>query len=231
MKFAVQILTRRIFAWSTLIGLIAVSAAFAAEPPPEPASLENAFKKDTFSPYANKSFPSMVLWGDTHVHSSLSMDAGAFGNRLMPNDAYRFARGEAVTSSTGVRAKLSRPLDFLALADHSDNMGLFTLLFEADPEVTSSAIGRELSEKIRAGGRQGVEAALYIIKNFANNELDEELLILPDSKEYRDTWDVILDAAEKYNDPGRFTTPHRLGVDLPGRGQQHASRRALPRRP
>jgi len=57
----------------------------------------------------------------------------------------------------------------------------------------------------RAGGKQGVEAALYIIKNFANNELDEELLIPPDSKNYRDTWEIILDAAEKYNDPGKFT--------------------------
>ncbi len=179
--------------------------ALAQEPSPEAASLEKAFKKDTFSPYANRDFPSHVYWGDTHVHTSLSMDAGAFGNRLSPEDAYRFARGEEVTSSTGVDAKLSRPLDFLAVADHSDNMGLFTLLFEADPGITSSPIGRELSKKVRAGGKQGVEAALYIIKNFANNELDEELLISPDSKNYRDTWEIILDAAEKYNDPGKFT--------------------------
>ncbi len=189
-----------------LIASFVIPEAFAAERPPEAASLEKAFKVDSFSPYANRGFPSMVLWGDTHVHTTLSMDAGAFGNRLTPEDAYRFARGEEVTSSTGVRAKLSRPLDFMAVADHSDNMGLFTLLFTADPDITNSAIGRELSDKVRAGGRQGVEAALYIIKNFANNELDEELLILPDSKEYRDTWDVILDAAEKYNDPGKFTT-------------------------
>jgi hypothetical protein len=187
-----------------LLSFIALAVpALAQEPSPE--SLEKAFEVDTFSPYANRDFPSHVYWGDTHVHTSLSMDAGAFGNRLSPEDAYRFARGEEVTSSTGVDAKLSRPLDFLAVADHSDNMGLFTLLFEADPGITRSAIGRELSQKVRAGGKQGVEAALYIIKNFANNELDEELLILPDSKNYRDTWEIILDAAEKYNDPGKFT--------------------------
>jgi len=187
-----------------LLSLIALAVpALAQEPSPE--SLEKAFEVDTFSPYANRDFPSHVYWGDTHVHTSLSMDAGAFGNRLSPEDAYRFARGEEVTSSTGVDAKLSRPLDFLAVADHSDNMGLFTLLFEADPGITRSAIGRELSKKVRAGGKQGVEAALYIIKNFANNELDEELLIPPDSKNYRDTWEIILDAAEKYNDPGKFT--------------------------
>ena len=111
-----------------LLSFIALAVpALAQEPSPEAASLEKAFKKDTFSPYANRDFPSHVYWGDTHVHTSLSMDAGAFGNRLSPEDAYRFARGEEVTSSTGVDAKLSRPLDFLAVADHSDNMGLFTL--------------------------------------------------------------------------------------------------------
>ncbi|MEE8290444.1 MAG: DUF3604 domain-containing protein [Candidatus Tectomicrobia bacterium] len=189
----------------TLFVSFAIPPAFASEPPPEAASLEKAFDVDTFSPYANRAFPSQVFWGDTHLHTSISLDAGAFGARLMPEDAYRLALGEEITSSTGVPVKLSRPLDFLAVADHSDNMGLFSLLFEGDPGMTKSDIGRELSTKIRAGGRQGVEAALYIIKNFANNELDDELLVLPDSKAYKNTWDTILDAAEKYNDPGRFT--------------------------
>ncbi|NIV48917.1 MAG: DUF3604 domain-containing protein, partial [Gammaproteobacteria bacterium] len=61
----------------------------------------------------------------THLHTGMSMDAGAFGARLKPEDAYRFARGEELTSSTGQRVKLSRPLDFLVVADHSDNMGFF----------------------------------------------------------------------------------------------------------
>ena len=70
------------------------------------------------------------FWGDTHLHTSLSMDAGAFGNRLGLDAAYQFARGEEVTSSTGLKVKLSRPLDFLVIADHSDNMGFFPDLFE-----------------------------------------------------------------------------------------------------
>lgn len=85
------------------------ATAIAQEPPPERESLVNAFKEDSFSPYANRSFPSQVFWGDTHLHTSISMDAGAIGNRLGPEEAYRFARGEQITSSTGVRAKLSRP--------------------------------------------------------------------------------------------------------------------------
>jgi hypothetical protein len=185
--------------------LVFAVPAYAAEPPPDPESLEKAFKGSGFSPYADRNFPSQVYWGDTHLHTSLSMDAGAFGARLDPDDAYRFARGEQLTSSTGVEARLSRPLDWLVVADHSDNMGLFTLLFEGDPLVTGSAIGSELSRKIRNGGRDGVEAALYIIEKFSANELDEELQILPGTRPYADTWDRIMDSADKFNDPGEFT--------------------------
>jgi hypothetical protein len=177
----------------------------AQEPAPSPESLKDAFTVDNFSPYANRAFPDKILWGDTHLHTSLSMDAGAFGARLTPADAYRFARGEQVMSSTGVPAKLSRPLDWLVVADHSDNMGLFTMLYEGDPDIIRSEIGAELSRKVRAGGRDGVEAALYIIEKFSANELDEALQILPGSKAYQDTWERIIETADEYNEPGRFT--------------------------
>ena len=182
------------------------SNTFAQEPPPEAASLEKAFTEDRFSPYANRNFPSRALWGDTHLHTSISMDAGAIGNRLGPEEAYRFARGEEVTSSTGVKAKLSRALDFLVISDHSDNMGLFTLLYEADPVLVSkSKIARELSDKIRRGGKSGMEAAMYIIDQFANGTLDKSLDVLPGTKPLKTTWNMIIDAAEEYNEPGRFT--------------------------
>jgi hypothetical protein len=197
---------RPMVALSALALLVAVvTAASGQEPAPDASTLEKAFTTDNFSPYANHSFPSQVLWGDTHLHTSLSMDAGAFGARLDPEDAYRFARGEQITSSTGVPAKLSRPLDWLVVADHSDNMGLFTMLFEGDPTITSSEIGAELSRKVRAGGKEGVEAALYIIEKFSDNTLDEALQILPGTAAYESTWERIIDAADSYNDPGEFT--------------------------
>jgi hypothetical protein len=75
--------------------------------------------KPPYSPYTGRNFPTRPFFVDTHVHTSFSMDAGAFGCRLGPVDAYRFAKGEEVTASTGQRAKLSRPLDFIVVTDHS----------------------------------------------------------------------------------------------------------------
>src|SRR4030095_14590423 len=80
--------------------------------------------KPPYSPYAGRNFPTRPLFGDTHLHTSISVDAGAFGCRLRPKDADRLARGEEITSSSGQQVKLSRPLDFLVVADHSDLMGL-----------------------------------------------------------------------------------------------------------
>ncbi|MCL7958842.1 MAG: DUF3604 domain-containing protein, partial [marine benthic group bacterium] len=69
-----------------------------------------SLKNKEYSPYAGRGFPTQVFWGDTHLHTNLSVDAGMFGNRLGLDEAYRFTKGEEVVSSTGVRAKLSRPL-------------------------------------------------------------------------------------------------------------------------
>ncbi len=93
-------------------------------PPPEAEEvLSSAYPGKSYSPCAGRGFASRPYWGDSHLHTSLSMDAGAFGNRLGLRDAYRFARGEEVVASAGMPVKLSRPLDWLVIADHSDNMG------------------------------------------------------------------------------------------------------------
>jgi len=79
--------------------------------------------KRAYSPYAGRNFPTRPLFGDTHLHTMFSFDAGAFGTRLGPSDAYRFAKGEEVVASSGQPAKLSRPLDFLVVADHVRRCG------------------------------------------------------------------------------------------------------------
>ena len=82
-------------------------------PPPDGQILSSAYTGKAYSPYAGRDFSSNVYWGDTHLHTDISMDAGAFGNRLGLDAAYRFARGEQVESTNGGPARLSRPLDFL----------------------------------------------------------------------------------------------------------------------
>ncbi len=188
------------------LGLILASAVRAQDPMPSEEGLRNAFPAQKhYSPYAGRNFPTQVFWGDTHVHTALSMDAGAFGARLLPEDAYRFGRGEELTSSTGLRVKLSRPLDFLVVADHSDNMGFFPRLLEGDPALLADPTGKRWYELIQQGGRSGVQVATEIIVAFSQGTFPEALASLPGSPAYRSTWEETIKAAEKYNEPGRFT--------------------------
>ncbi|MHC4350994.1 MAG: DUF3604 domain-containing protein, partial [Planctomycetota bacterium] len=152
-----------------------------------------------------RNFPTQVFWGDTHLHTGMSMDAGAFGARLLPEDAYRFARGEELTSSTGLKVKLARPLDFLVVADHSDNMGFFPRLYAGDRQMLADPTGRRWYDMVQEGGQQGVAAAVEIIVAFSQNQFPEALASLPGDAAFRSAWDVAINAAEKYNDPGRFT--------------------------
>ena len=173
-------------------------------PAPDKATAEKAHpKKAPYSPYAGRDFPTRPLFGDTHLHTAFSMDAGAFGARLDPEDAYRFARGEEIKSNSGQLVKLSRPLDFLVVADHSDNMGFFPDLFAGKPELLADPTGRKWYDMIQSG--KGGEAAMEIIIAFSHNTFPKDLMYFPGSTAYRNAWQKTIDAAEKYNDPGRFT--------------------------
>ena len=107
----------------------------------------------TYSPYAQRSFPSQVYWGETHLHTGLSLDAGLFGNTLTPDDAYRFARGEEIKSSTGLPVKLGRPLDFLVVADHSDMMGIAIDIKKGAPNILADPNGKRWHEAFVQGGQ------------------------------------------------------------------------------
>ncbi len=190
---------------TAILMLLAISV-FAQEAAPPAEELKHAFPvKKKFSPYAGRNYPTRVFWGDTHLHTAMSMDAGAFGARLSPADAFRFARGEELTSSTGLQVKLSRPLDFLVVADHSDNMGFFPKLFAGDPAFLADETGRRWYDMVQAGGDQGMKAATDIIDRFSKNTFPPALASLPGSAAYRSAWETTIKAAEDYNDPGRFT--------------------------
>ncbi len=189
--------------------LLVFSFSLTAQLPAPTEEAEDAFPaQQHYSPYAGRGYVTQVYWGDTHLHTGMSMDAGAFGARLLPEDAHRFARGEEVTSSTGLKVKLSRPLDFLVVADHSDNMGFFPRLNAGDPKFLADPTGRRWYDMVQAGGQEGVKAAVEIVQGLTEGTMPEALAVLPGTDSYRDAWQVAVKAAEKYNEPGRYTALH-----------------------
>ena len=179
--------------------------AFAQIPaPPDPEEmLSPAYTGKSYSPYAGRQTALMPLWGDTHLHTDISMDAGAFGNRLGLDEAYRFARGDEVVSTTGFPVRLSRPLDWLVIADHSDNMGFFPDMIGGAPHILNDPTGKDWYNRIQAG--EGTGVALELIGLFSQGKFPPELIYTPDSAPYKSAWAKTVDAAERYNDPGRFT--------------------------
>ncbi|WP_461481880.1 DUF3604 domain-containing protein [Porticoccus sp.] len=159
--------------------------------------------KPVYSPYAGRNFPTRPYFGDTHLHTAFSMDAGAFGARLGPRDAYRFARGNQVTSNTGQPVKLARPLDFLVVADHSDGMGFFPLINGGAPEIMADPQGRKWHDLIHSG--KGAEAAIDIVTSFGKGTISKAIMPVPGTKAYRGAWQETIAAAEAFNEPGRFT--------------------------
>jgi hypothetical protein len=172
-------------------------------PPDAEEMLSESYTGKSYSPYAARQTALMPLWGDTHLHTDISMDAGAFGNRLGLDEAYRLARGEEVTASGGMRVRLSRPLDWLVIADHSDNMGFFPDLRAGAPHILKSETGRDWYERINAG--EGVSVALELIGLFSQGQFPEDMVYYPDSAPYKDAWAKTVDAAERFNEPGRFS--------------------------
>jgi len=160
-----------------------------------------------YSPYAGRSFPTFPLWGETHLHTGYSMDAGLFGNRLLHEEAYRFARGEEIIASSGQPVKLSRPLDWIAITDHSDMMGFIQGTIAGESTVMASEQGRRWNEGINEGGESAVAAALDLITTFANGRMDPQLVeaYAPGSPKYATIWQKMIETAEEYNEPGRFT--------------------------
>ena len=187
--------------------LIASPAAAQDTGTPSKVSLSAAYTGKAYSPYAHRNFPERPLWGDSHLHTSLSMDAGLFGNRLPPSEAYRFARGEEVVSSSGQTLRLSRPLDWLVIADHSDGMGMVGDIASGKPQLMAYEQAARWHEGMAAGGDAAVAAALDLITTFSNDKMDPKMFALysPGSKIFKNLWEKVVQDAETFNDPGRFT--------------------------
>jgi len=193
--------------FSIIFLLVGTATTASAQISPTKESLSGLYAGKAYSPYAERNFPDRVFWGDTHLHTGLSMDAGLFGARLGLDEAYRFARGEEVMASSGQPARLGRPLDWLVIADHSDGMGFFNDLAAGDPDIIKYDQAKPWYEGLQAGGDASVAAALSLIGTFSQGKIDPDMMAeySPGGKTYATIWERVVDAAERFNDPGSFT--------------------------
>ena len=169
---------------------------------PTDEDLNNTDEKIRYSPYAGRNYPTKVYWGDTHVHTDNSLDARGFGAMLDVEDAYRFALGDEVVSSSGVHIKLSRPLDWLVVADHSDGMGSMKEIIKGNPNLIKDPQIRKWHNQFNAGGEEAFEATMDVINAFSQGKMPEAAT---DETFVKTVWDEYLKTAEKYNNPGNFT--------------------------
>ena len=160
-------------------------------------------KKVKYSPYPEQTFPNRVYFGDTHLHTSYSTDAGMVGCTLGPEEALRVSRGEAVTSSHGLPVQLPRPLDFVVIADHAENLGLAPAIAESNADLLSNPWGKKIHDLAKAGNPEGAAGAFDMWAKAMLIERKDPLKEFPDMGAA--FWHRSTAAAEKYNEPGRFT--------------------------
>ena len=188
------------------VAVASVLAALALMPGPSLAEAPGEIKPSDltslkhFSPYAFRSVPDQVFFGDMHIHSNLSPDAGLLGTSLTAADVFRAARGDTVISNTGQPFRLVRPLDFLVLTDHAEAMGLAPMVREGNPVLLSSSRGREVYEAFKAGGQQAMQA-------FGGLLADVSAGVNPfaDIDMAGSIWPEFVKLADTYNQPGVFT--------------------------
>ncbi len=151
-------------------------------------------------------FPERVLFGDTHLHTDNSIDAFGFGVRLGPEEALKFARGDEVTSTTGIKAKLARPLDFLVIADHSDALGMTRRLYDAPRLAIRDKTLRRWRDMMHESPEESVRATSELIAAAGAGTLPAAMLD-PSRRDENtaEIWGNQLKVLDRYYKPGKFT--------------------------
>ncbi|GAA6137553.1 DUF3604 domain-containing protein [Arenicella sp. 4NH20-0111] len=166
----------------------------------------NDQKLSNENPKQSNAYPEQVFWGDTHLHTSNSVDAFGFGNRLDAEQALRFARGEEVTSTKGIQAKLSRPLDFLVISDHSDGLGATKALYEAPRLFVRDPTLRRWWDMMHESEEGSLKVTAELIDGAAKKTLPEALLDEgSQSKRINKLWRAHNKTVDRYNEAGKFS--------------------------
>ena len=155
-----------------------------------------------YSPFVGRAYPDEVLFGDLHFHTEISFDAGLVGTSLSVHDAFRVARGEKIISNTGQPVQLIRPLDFLAITEHAEFLGVATALKGSDPRMLGNEAGKRIYDQFNAG-QEGRMAAFADIIEMATVEGIDPFAELGLAGSI---WDELLPVIDEYNNPGTFTT-------------------------
>ena len=197
----------KLFKSALALGLSASLPLAATEFTPDKAKLVfnqqgvvEGIGQSDFSPYAGRDFPTNVYWGDTHLHTAVSVDAGTM-NTVGQEGAFRFARGEEITTTHGLRARLGRPLDFLVLTDHAEMYGLMPQLLAGDKDILATEKGKRWYEALTTGDTDTIFAtAMEIVDSLSKKEPP-----IDSPEATRKAWEAYTALADKYNEPGQFT--------------------------
>jgi len=187
---------RKSLMWAVCTAALAMSACS-----------ENDDSDESGAQVANTEYPEQVFWGDTHLHTDNSIDAFGFGNRLDAEAALRFARGEEVTATKGAKAKLSRPLDFLVIADHSDAMGATKAIMEA-PRIAllTNKFLLRWHDMMNESEEGSLRVTGELIDGAAKGTLPASLTDPEQTRERTaDLWEKHGETVDQYNEPGKFT--------------------------
>lgn len=189
---------------SLATGLVALVLVGCQEPPEPvktdvmPAAVDASAE---VASSAVTAYPTRLLWGDLHVHSNLSFDAFSFGNKtLTPADTFAFARGDTLTSSGGLEAKLAQPLDFLMVSDHAEFMGVMREL-NANNEALLQADVAQRWQKMLADNKLTEVIGDFVGSIARTVDYGSQI----PAQFSKDIWREVNESAEEYNNPGTFT--------------------------
>jgi hypothetical protein len=189
---------------------------------PDAASIEAAGKRaekkgPDYSPYPDQKFPNRVFWGVAHVHTGFSFDSGMFGVTTTPDDLFKVARGGEVVLDNGVRFKQDRPLDWVSITDHAEYVGISDQIRAGDPALLANPQGKRWYEMSRTSPQEGVKAAIEAVVSMQTGKP-----VFDASKITAAAWAHATAAAERWNQPGVFTTLHGFEwTSAPGGNNLH----------
>lgn len=175
--------------------------------------------------------PTHLYWGDTHLHTSHSFDVFLFNTPTStPETAYRFARGETVVSpTTGENWKLSKPLDFLVVADHAELVGSVGKVYAGEEGYADTATGKGMLAQIGDSVAAQMLKAYHYLVRIGTGETGGDLVTpqqayvdLHGGTKRQAAWHSYIDTAEEFNEPGKFTA--LIGwewTSAPGGGNLH----------